>query len=89
MSRSLLGPSRGKQPVTQPLGTQSAVSCLRFGGGGAGGGTATLLVSGGRDTDVIVWDVLSETGMCRLRGHKDQVTDVVSGELNARLLLQP
>lgn len=52
---------------------QSAVSSLRYHGGGA------LLASGGRDTDVIVWDVVGETGLYRLRGHKDQVTDLVSG----------
>ncbi|GFR42436.1 hypothetical protein Agub_g3341 [Astrephomene gubernaculifera] len=62
-------------------GHKSGVSCLRYQGtaAGAGGGSAggALLASGGRDTDVIVWDVAGETGLYRLRGHKDQVTDVV------------
>lgn len=35
------------------------------------------LGSGGADNDVIVWDVVAEAGMCRLSGHKDQVTGLV------------
>jgi len=27
-----------------------------------------------QDTDVVVWDVVAEAGMYRLRGHKGQVT---------------
>ncbi len=52
--------------------TQSGVTALRFNASGA------LLGSGAKDTDVIVWDVVGETGLFRLRGHKDQVTDLVS-----------
>ena len=37
-----------------------------------------LLASGARDTDIIVWDVAAEAGLYRLRGHQDQVTDLVS-----------
>jgi U3 small nucleolar RNA-associated protein 12 len=33
-----------------------------------------VLASGGRDTDVILWDLVTESGMFRLRGHKDAVT---------------
>lgn len=29
-----------------------------------------------KDTDIIVWDVVAETGICRLTGHKGIVTDV-------------
>ncbi|KAJ3108737.1 hypothetical protein HDU97_000135 [Phlyctochytrium planicorne] len=32
------------------------------------------LASGSRDTDLVVWDVLAETGLYRLRGHRDQIT---------------
>jgi WD40 repeat protein len=46
---------------------QSGVSALRFNRSGA------LLASGGRDTDVIVWDVVAESGLYRLKGHRDQV----------------
>jgi WD40 repeat protein len=51
---------------------QSAVTCATFSHGG------TLLITGSKDTDLIVWDVLAETGLFRLKGHKDQVTAVVS-----------
>lgn len=37
-----------------------------------------LLASGAQDTDIIVWDVAAESGLYRLRGHQDQVTDLVS-----------
>lgn len=30
----------------------------------------TVLASGGRDTDVILWDLITESGLYRLRGHK-------------------
>lgn len=33
-----------------------------------------MLASGGRDTDVILWDLVTESGMFRLRGHKDAIT---------------
>ena len=52
-------------------GHRSEVTALRFNTSGA------LLVSGGKDTNVVVWDVVAEAGLCRLRGHKDQVTDAV------------
>ena len=42
------------------------MTALRFNKSGA------LLASGSKDTDVIVWDVVGETGMFRLRGHHDQ-----------------
>ena len=47
------------------------MSALRFNPSGA------LLGSGSKDTDIIIWDVVGETGLYRLRGHKDQVTDLV------------
>jgi U3 small nucleolar RNA-associated protein 12 len=31
------------------------------------------LASGSRDTDIIIWDLVSETGLFKLRGHKDQI----------------
>ncbi len=48
------------------------MSALRYSKDGA------LLASGSQDSDVVVWDVAGETGLFRLRGHLDQVTDVVS-----------
>lgn len=49
-------------------GHRSAVTHLAFDREGA------RLASGSRDTDVIVWNLLSETAEFRLRGHKDQIT---------------
>lgn len=50
---------------------QGAVTALTYSKDGA------LLASGSQDTDVVVWDVAGETGLFRLRGHLDQVTDLV------------
>jgi len=50
-------------------GHSSEVSALRFSLDGS------LLASGGRDGDVVVWDCAGETGLARLRGHRGQITD--------------
>ena len=34
------------------------------------------LVSGGADSDIVLWDLVSYTALCRLRGHKDGITGV-------------
>ncbi|KAI9320448.1 WD40-repeat-containing domain protein [Dichotomocladium elegans] len=49
-------------------GHRGAVTALTFNGNG------TQLASGSRDTDIIVWDVVAEMGLYRLKGHKEQVT---------------
>lgn len=49
-----------------------AVTALRFSRDGA------LLASGSADTTLVVWDVVAEAGLCRFKGHKDAVTDLVS-----------
>ncbi|OQS00897.1 hypothetical protein ACHHYP_02153 [Achlya hypogyna] len=71
--------SNGNIEVTLD-GHKGSIECLAYGEGGA------LLASGSRDTDVIVWDVVSQTGLYRLRGHKDAVTSVAFVE-NQRTLL--
>ena len=48
-------------------GHKGAVTVLRYNKPGA------LLASGSKDNDVILWDVVGETGLFRLRGHRDQV----------------
>ena len=48
-------------------GHRSAVTILRYNKLGA------LLASGSKDCDIIIWDVIGETGLFRLRGHRDQV----------------
>ncbi|CAI7906537.1 unnamed protein product, partial [Closterium sp. NIES-53] len=51
---------------TSLAGHRSAVAVVRYNAAGA------LLASGGRDADIVVWDVAGEVGLVRLRGHRDQ-----------------
>ncbi|KAJ2750423.1 beta transducin, partial [Coemansia nantahalensis] len=51
-------------------GHRGSVSALAF------DATGTVLASGARDTDVVVWDVVGEVGLYRLRGHKDEITGI-------------
>ena len=46
------------------------------------------LASGSQDTDVILWDVIAESGLFRLRAHTAEVTDLV-GLPSGSLLLLP
>ena len=45
-----------------------------------GGSTSSLLASSGgsSDCDIFIWDLITMTSVCKLRGHKDAVTGVVS-----------
>lgn len=52
-------------------GHRSAVTAGRYHPSGA------LLASGSADTDIVVWDTVAESGLYRLKGHRDGVTDVV------------
>ena len=49
-------------------GHRSAITTLSFDKQGV------HLASGSKDTDIIIWDLVGETGLFKLRGHKDQVT---------------
>ena len=49
-------------------GHRKAVTALCFDNEG------NRLASASQDTDIILWDVVAENGMFRLRGHRDQVT---------------
>lgn len=49
-------------------GHKSAVTHLAFDEDG------NRLVSGSRDTDMVLWDIVAETGLVRLRAHTDQIT---------------
>jgi len=49
-------------------GHKSAVTQLCFDDQG------NRLASGSRDTDVVLWDIVSEEGIARLRSHQDQIT---------------
>lgn len=48
-------------------GHKGAVTTLRFNKLGS------LLASGSKDNDIVLWDVVGEAGLFRLRGHRDQV----------------
>ncbi|KAJ9307274.1 hypothetical protein DTO217A2_3153 [Paecilomyces variotii] len=64
-------------------GHKSAITHLAFDKAGV------RLASGSRDTDVIVWDLIAEVGLFKLRGHTDQVTSLhflnPSGEYSEEL----
>lgn len=49
-------------------GHRSAITHLSF------DRTGVRLASGSTDTDVIVWDLVAESGLFKLRGHKGQIT---------------
>ncbi|KAJ3111543.1 hypothetical protein HK098_008399, partial [Nowakowskiella sp. JEL0407] len=49
-------------------GHKTAVTALSFDNDGL------KLASGSKDTDILIWDILSERGLYRLRGHKDMIT---------------
>ena len=51
-------------------GHKSAVTCIAYDFDGH------RIVSGARDTCVIIWDVINEAGLYRLQGHKGPVTNV-------------
>jgi U3 small nucleolar RNA-associated protein 12 len=52
-------------------GHKSAITKLSFDSEG------NRLASGSRDTDVVLWDLVSEEGLARLRSHEDQITGLV------------
>ena len=49
-------------------GHRSAITALAFDKQGV------RLASGAKDTDLIIWDLVGEVGLFKLRGHKDQIT---------------
>lgn len=51
-------------------GHKSAVTKLAFDNAGV------RLASGSKDTDIIVWDLITEVGLFKLRGHTDQITSL-------------
>ena len=48
-------------------GHRGAINALAFGETG-------LVATGGRDTEIVIWDLVGESGICRLTGHKGEVT---------------
>jgi U3 small nucleolar RNA-associated protein 12 len=62
-------------------GHRAAVCSLAYDRHGA------LLATGGADCDIVLWDLTAETGLFRLRGHRDAVTQLhFLGENNQQLL---
>lgn len=57
--------------VVKLKGHKKAVSSLCFNKEG------TSLASGSNDCSIVVWDLISETGVCRLKGHRDMVTSLL------------
>lgn len=51
-------------------GHKSAVTHLAFDTAGV------RLASGGKDTDIIIWDLIAEVGLFKLRGHTDWITSL-------------
>lgn len=51
-------------------GHKSAVTQLAFDNAGV------RLASGSKDTDIILWDLVAEVGLFKLRGHTDQITSL-------------
>ena len=64
-------------------GHRRAVTALRYSHSGA------QLASGSQDTDVILWDVIGETGLFRLRAHTAEVTDLVCGPVLSHSIQAP
>lgn len=52
-------------------GHKKAVSSLSFNKEG------NLIASGSNDCSIVIWDLISETGICRLKGHRDMVTSLL------------
>ena len=51
-------------------GHRSGITTLAFDNDGV------RLASGGKDTDIVVWDLVAEIGLFKLRGHEDQITSL-------------
>ncbi|KAG8527033.1 uncharacterized protein KY384_008462 [Bacidia gigantensis] len=60
--------SRTASIVINFNGHKSAISTLQFDVDGV------RLASGSKDTDIVIWDLVAEVGLFKLRGHTDQIT---------------
>eukprot|EP00566_Odontella_aurita_P000128 CAMPEP_0113575636 /NCGR_PEP_ID=MMETSP0015_2-20120614/27810_1 /TAXON_ID=2838 /ORGANISM="Odontella" /LENGTH=895 /DNA_ID=CAMNT_0000478901 /DNA_START=132 /DNA_END=2816 /DNA_ORIENTATION=+ /assembly_acc=CAM_ASM_000160 len=56
-------------------GHSGPVRCVAFDRGGNAAASSTRLASGGSDGAVVVWDILAETGLFRLKGHAGPMAD--------------
>ena len=62
--------SRTETVIISFNGHKSAITHLAFDSAGV------RLASGSRDTDIILWDLIAEVGLFKLRGHTDQITSL-------------
>ncbi|KAJ5239666.1 Small-subunit processome Utp12 [Penicillium chermesinum] len=62
--------SRTSTVIISFNGHKSAVTQLAFDNAGV------RLASGSKDTDIILWDLIAEVGLFRLRGHTGQITSL-------------
>jgi len=62
---------RGGECEKSFAGHKTAVSSLQY------SKEKKVLASGGRDSDIVLWDLVAETGLFRLKGHKNEVTSLV------------
>ncbi len=67
-----------KQCKVSLNGHKSSVSCLSF------NSSSSILVSGSLDTHLVVWDLLAERGVARLKGHKTRITQCAIVESSER-----
>lgn len=51
-------------------GHKTSINCLEFSHGGL------TLASGGRDSVIVLWDILGEVGLFSLKGHKATITQI-------------
>ena len=77
---NLHGADDSTEAVTTLSGHTAAVSAVAFNRIGS------LLASGSFDTDIVVWDVVAEVGLYKLRGHKDAITGCLFLERSQRLV---
>ncbi|KAL3072395.1 hypothetical protein niasHT_034079 [Heterodera trifolii] len=60
---------RGKNEIRSSFaGHRTGVNCIAF------SADSLTLASGGKDSSIVVWDLVSESGICRLGGHKSTIT---------------
>ncbi|GMS82879.1 hypothetical protein PENTCL1PPCAC_5053, partial [Pristionchus entomophagus] len=50
------------------IGHRSGVNCIAFSNDGL------TVATGGKDSTIVIWDIVAETGIVRLNGHKDSIT---------------
>lgn len=63
-----------KKLVASLKGHRSSVQCLKVSDSTQESSNSTYLASGGSDCDILIWDLITFSGLIRLRGHKGPIT---------------